>query len=46
MSSREDVLALLRNGEAFLSGQDLSRRLGLSRAAVGKASAWPPRRTP
>ena len=37
MSSREDVLALLRNGEAFLSGQDLSRRLGLSRAAVWKA---------
>ncbi len=37
MSSREDVLSLLRNGEGFLSGEDLSRRLGLSRAAVWKA---------
>ena len=37
MSSREDVLSLLRGEEGFLSGQDLSRRLGLSRAAVWKA---------
>lgn len=37
MSSREDVLALLREEEGFLSGQELSRRLGLSRAAVWKA---------
>ena len=37
MSSREDVLSLLRKEEAFLSGQELSRRLGLSRAAVWKA---------
>lgn len=35
--SREDVLALLRSQEGFLSGEDLSRRLGLSRAAVWKA---------
>ena len=36
--SRETVLALLRSGEgAFLSGEELSRRLGLSRAAVWKA---------
>ncbi len=37
MSSREEVLSLLRREEGFLSGQDLSRRLGLSRAAVWKA---------
>ena len=37
MSSREEVLSLLRAGEDFLSGQELSRRLGLSRAAVWKA---------
>lgn len=37
MSSREEVLSLLRSGEQFLSGQELSRRLGLSRAAVWKA---------
>ena len=37
MSSREDVLSLLRAGDQFLSGQELSRRLGLSRAAVWKA---------
>lgn len=35
--SREDVLALLRGEEGFLSGQELSRRLGFSRAAVWKA---------
>lgn len=35
--SREDVLALLRGEEDFLSGQELSRRLGLSRAAIWKA---------
>lgn len=35
--SRKDVLELLRGGEGFLSGEDLSRRLGLSRAAVWKA---------
>ncbi|WP_300862947.1 biotin operon repressor, partial [uncultured Oscillibacter sp.] len=36
--SRETVLALLRRGEgAFLSGEELSRRLGLSCAAVWKA---------
>lgn len=37
MSSREAVLSLLREEEGFLSGQELSRRLGLSRAAVWKA---------
>ena len=37
MSSREEVLSLLRGEEGFLSGQELSRRLGLSRAAVWKA---------
>lgn len=37
MSSREEVLSLLRREEQFLSGQELSRRLGLSRAAVWKA---------
>ena len=37
MSSREDVLALLRQEGDFLSGQEASRRLGLSRAAVWKA---------
>ena len=37
MSSREDVLTLLRKEEGFLSGQELSRCLGLSRAAVWKA---------
>ncbi|WP_325201246.1 biotin--[acetyl-CoA-carboxylase] ligase [Oscillibacter sp.] len=37
MSSREAVLSLLRGEEGFLSGQELSRRLGLSRAAVWKA---------
>lgn len=37
MSSREAVLSLLRKEEDFLSGQDLSRRLGLTRAAVWKA---------
>ena len=36
--SRATVLELLRDGEgAFLSGEELSRRLGLSRAAVWKA---------
>ena len=37
MTSREAVLSLLREEEAFLSGEALSRRLGLSRAAVWKA---------
>ena len=37
MSSRNEILSLLREEEAFLSGQELSRRLGLSRAAVWKA---------
>ena len=37
MNSRETVLSLLRKEEDFLSGQELSRRLGLSRAAVWKA---------
>ena len=37
MSSRDEVLSLLRGEEAFLSGQELSRRLGLSRAAIWKA---------
>ncbi|WP_300691166.1 biotin--[acetyl-CoA-carboxylase] ligase [uncultured Oscillibacter sp.] len=37
MSSREAVLSLLRGEEGFLSGQELSRRLQLSRAAVWKA---------
>lgn len=35
--SRKQVLELLRSEEGFLSGQELSRRLGLSRAAVWKA---------
>lgn len=35
--SRKDVLALLRREEDFLSGETLSRRLGLTRAAVWKA---------
>lgn len=36
--SRQTVLALLRSREgAFLSGEELSRRLGLSRTAVWKA---------
>ncbi|WP_295743091.1 biotin--[acetyl-CoA-carboxylase] ligase [uncultured Oscillibacter sp.] len=36
--SREAVLALLRaGGETYLSGEELSRQLGLSRAAVWKA---------
>lgn len=36
--SRETVLALLRAGKgAYLSGEELSRRLGLSRTAVWKA---------
>lgn len=36
--SRKAVLALLRSGEdGFLSGEELSRRLGMSRAAVWKA---------
>ena len=35
--SRNTVLSLLREQEDFLSGQELSRRLGLSRAAIWKA---------
>lgn len=35
--SRNIVLKLLREQEDFLSGQEISRRLGLSRAAVWKA---------
>ncbi|MBQ8389715.1 MAG: biotin--[Oscillibacter sp.] len=35
--SREKVLALLRDQEGYLSGEELSRELGLSRAAVWKA---------
>ena len=35
--SRKQILELLRSEEGFLSGQELSRRLGLSRAAVWKA---------
>ena len=35
--SREKVLALLRDREGYLSGEELSRELGLSRAAVWKA---------
>ena len=37
MSSRDEVLSLLREEGEFLSGQEVSRRLGLSRAAVWKA---------
>lgn len=37
MGSRDTVLSLLREEDGFLSGQELSRRLGLSRAAVWKA---------
>ena len=32
--SREKVLSLLRAQEGYLSGEELSRELGLSRAAV------------
>ena len=35
--SRKDVLELLRGAEGFVSGEALSGRLGLSRAAVWKA---------
>ena len=35
--SREKVLTLLRDREGYLSGEELSRELGLSRAAVWKA---------
>ena len=35
--SREKVLTLLREQEGYLSGEELSRELGLSRAAVWKA---------
>lgn len=35
--SRKTILELLRGQEDFLSGEELSRRLGLSRAAVWKA---------
>ena len=36
--SRETVLALLRRQEGdFVSGEEISRQLGLSRAAVWKA---------
>lgn len=35
--SREKILTLLRDEEGFLSGQELSDRLGLSRTAVWKA---------
>lgn len=35
--SRKTVLALLREQDGFLSGQEVSRRLGLSRAAIWKA---------
>lgn len=35
--SRRTILELLRGREEFLSGEELSRRLGLSRAAVWKA---------
>ena len=50
---QEQVLALLKaSGTDYLSGQDISRRLGISRAAVWKAvealrqdgygvTAWP-----
>lgn len=34
---RQEVLTLLRREEGFLSGEELSRRLGQSRAAVWKA---------
>ena len=35
--SRQDVLALLREQEgAFVSGEEISHRLGLSRAAIWK----------
>ena len=35
--SREQVLEVLRGREGYLSGEELSRQLGLSRAAVWKA---------
>ena len=35
--SREKILSLLRAQEGYLSGEELSRELGLSRAAVWKA---------
>ena len=34
---REDVLKLLKEGEGPQSGEEMSRRLGVSRAAVWKA---------
>ena len=34
---KEEVLALLRQTDDYLSGQDMSARLGVSRAAVWKA---------
>ena len=41
--SRQDVLALLREQEgAFVSGGEISPRLGLSRAAIWKATLWRP----
>ncbi len=35
--SKEKVLALLKGGEGYLSGAEMSRQLGISRAAVWKA---------
>ena len=35
--SRQAVLSLLRQQEGFVSGEELSRRLGLSRTAIWKA---------
>ena len=35
--TKESVLALLRQQGDYLSGQEMSRQLGLSRAAIWKA---------
>lgn len=35
--SKQKILALLRESEGYLSGEEMSRRLGVSRAAVWKA---------
>ena len=35
--SRQAVLSLLRQQEGFVSGEEISRRLGISRTAIWKA---------
>ncbi len=36
MSAKNELLALLRQSEGFVSGEELSRRLGVTRAAIWK----------